>query len=327
MNNKFKFSFWGVLVFCIAIFMIMCLTPVLYSHWAEHIVNGCGIGVFGDSAGIMNAAFSALAFFAVTYTFWIQNGKDDQKARLSRKAQFELAFFHMTATLENIVSHLEYKEAEAWNDTAEMDVDSNALYSRQFVSPYGNNGNGLRHEGRAIFKYLYIERRGVTKCMKEYIEDGHSIDDLNNTVFDGTLDHYFRYLYRILKYVDESDLITEDERYGYTAILRAQISVYELLVLFFNGLTENGRPKFKPLIEKYAFFNNLRTDLLPESGEVHYSEKYTQKKIYERYEEPLDFDSGKEYSKYAFRHKPVRKKRSRTLKCRNVSFTLTVQKK
>ena len=32
--------------------------------------------------------------------------------------------------------------------------------------------------------------------------------------------------------------------------------------IFYNCLTTNGREKFKPLIEKYTIFNNLRTELL-----------------------------------------------------------------
>jgi hypothetical protein len=69
-------------------------------------------------------------------------------------------------------------------------------------------------------------------------------------------------LYRIYRYVDTSDLITEDERYDYACIIRSQLSDYELVMLFYNCLTTNGREKFKPLIEKYTIFNNLRTELL-----------------------------------------------------------------
>lgn len=76
-------------------------------------------------------------------------------------------------------------------------------------------------------------------------------------------DHYFRDLYRIIKFIDESPLITDfEDRYQYTSIVRGQLSRYELLWLFYNGLSVYGRDKFKPLIERYALLKNIREDLL-----------------------------------------------------------------
>lgn len=71
-------------------------------------------------------------------------------------------------------------------------------------------------------------------------------------------DHYFRHLYRIFKYIDKSPLINDD-RYEYAAIARAQLSEYELLMLFYNGLNVNdeGQYKFKDFIEIYSLLNNL----------------------------------------------------------------------
>lgn len=75
-------------------------------------------------------------------------------------------------------------------------------------------------------------------------------------------DHYFRLLYRILKFVRTSPLITRfEDEYKYTSILRAILSRYELVWLYYNGLTY-GQNKLKPLIERYAMLKNLRNDLL-----------------------------------------------------------------
>ena len=85
----------------------------------------------------------------------------------------------------------------------------------------------------------------------------------NTTIFD----HYFRHLYRIFKYIDSSDLLEDCERYDYACIVRSQLSDYELVMLFYNCLTANGRDNFKPLIEKYAVFNNLRLELLAKAND------------------------------------------------------------
>jgi len=74
--------------------------------------------------------------------------------------------------------------------------------------------------------------------------------------------HYFRNLYRIIKMIDEQIFDSEsqqndfEKKYYYTSIVRAQLSDYELLWIFFNCNYEFGS-KFKPLIEKYAFLKVL----------------------------------------------------------------------
>ena len=96
-----------------------------------------------------------------------------------------------------------------------------------------------------------------------YLMLNHSIDGYKESSVPTILDHYFRNLYRIIKFVDESPLLLDiHERYQYTSIVRGQLSRYELLWLFYNGLSVYGNDKFKPLIEKYALLKNIRVELL-----------------------------------------------------------------
>jgi hypothetical protein len=69
--------------------------------------------------------------------------------------------------------------------------------------------------------------------------------------------HYFRTLYHLLKLIDRSEI---ESKHRYAALLRAQCSNAELLLVLANGLTEIGRRKFKPLIENYELLKPLRTD-------------------------------------------------------------------
>ncbi len=45
-------------------------------------------------------------------------------------------------------------------------------------------------------------------------------------------------------------------------MLRATLSRYELVWLYYNGLSENGREKLKPLMEYYSILKNIRVELL-----------------------------------------------------------------
>lgn len=51
----------------------------------------------------------------------------------------------------------------------------------------------------------------------------------------------------------------DKQKYEYASIVRATLSQYELVMLFYNGFSHK---KFKDMIEEYAILNNIRTDLL-----------------------------------------------------------------
>lgn len=74
------------------------------------------------------------------------------------------------------------------------------------------------------------------------------------------LAHYFRFLYRTLKFLNDNSHRNDI----YVKLLRAQLSDDELLILFYNGLTPRGR-KFGTLMEQTALLNNLPKKRLPSS--------------------------------------------------------------
>lgn len=54
-------------------------------------------------------------------------------------------------------------------------------------------------------------------------------------------------------------MVMRREQYRYATFLRATLSRYELVMLYYNGLFH---PKMKRLMERYHLLNNLRPDLL-----------------------------------------------------------------
>ena len=226
-----------------ALALILYVTPLLYTHRSllgVHCDFGTCMGTFGDSAGLMNACFSLLAFAAVVVTFVIQNRKDNKNEQLARKSQFENVFFNMTSTFEEIVSHLVYKVQE--RRTNSIPLQSSLYPSNETESIVTTPQTEKEIHGREIFRYLYLykpvndDNGHVVQGLKRLVEVSSdiSMEDIRKNFFDGTLDHYFRYAYRIVKYVKTSKLIDDDEREGYASIFRAQLSCFELLILFFN---------------------------------------------------------------------------------------------
>ncbi len=83
------------------------------------------------------------------------------------------------------------------------------------------------------------------------------------------LGHYFRNLFAIIKYVDTTN---PKDKLFHIELIRAQLSNYELLLMYFHCISKLGR-KHKVLMEKYAFFQNLPHDELVQMSKGFYDKK------------------------------------------------------
>lgn len=278
-NNKdsaeSKNDLWKTLLFAgLAVFAIWLLSWILI----DVFIADPDRGTFGDMFGAVNALFSGLAFAGLIVTLLYQKEElklqreelaqtreelkgqreeFEEQNKTMKRQRFENTFFNMLSLQQEIVANLSY----------EYYVNPNTclpnIPPEQF---YGMSPKSQLH-GREVFEGMY--KRAIIDYQGKRYADGvcnilRSFGHLAYSNLKATtrFDHCFRHLYRIYKFVDTSDLITEEERYAYACIIRSQLSDYELVMLFYNCLTTNGREKFKPLIEKYTIFNNLRTELL-----------------------------------------------------------------
>lgn len=93
----------------------------------------------------------------------------------------------------------------------------------------------------------------VTKSHQSYIDYVKTgifeVQNLNEGLayglFEGHSDflgHYFRHLFQMIKYVSSMDgtLFDENDKVGYVKLLRAQMSDYEQILLYYNSLTKQG---------------------------------------------------------------------------------------
>lgn len=252
-------------------------------------------GVFGDSSGAINALFSALAFAGVIFAIILQKKElqlqreelkqtreelegqkheFEQQNETLKRQRFENTFFNMLSLQQDIVKGLsyEYKSGNTRISINDREVFYSFLLKRPLYVIIDSNVslessslfNALRKE--VIIKekneYGEISITQFTKSQQQKNIDEFKIYELY--LLTSYLDHYFRHLYRIIKFVNETTLLPDsfEDRYQYTSMVRAQLSKYELVWLFYNCLLDNGKDKFKPLIEKYALLKNLRFDLL-----------------------------------------------------------------
>lgn len=245
-------NFLCLIIICTIVFVIfLTITNLFFASPHE----------FGDSAGAVNGLFSALAFAGVIYAILLQKkelGLQRKELKYTRQElkeqknefilqnetlrhqRFENTFFQMLTLQQEIVSGLNhfYRGVNGTVETVSRSMFGDLFL---YVQVYHNNTTYLS------LKEL-LNKCGITPYCSLNLPEH--------------FDHYFRHLYRIIKFVDETDFLSEDEKYSYTSMLRATLSRYELVWLFYNSLSPNGENKFKPLIEKYALLKNLRKDLL-----------------------------------------------------------------
>ena len=68
------------------------------------------------------------------------------------------------------------------------------------------------------------------------------------------LGHYFRYLYNIFNFIKEHEI---KDKPLYSNIVRAQLSDKELIVLFYDCLSQSQAEVFKPLAEEFSIFDKI----------------------------------------------------------------------
>lgn len=276
-------------VYCAAIFYAKNIVEFIYGNISEEPSKTIltNTGLFGDSAGAINALFSALAFFGVLWTLIVQREDSKEQREKVKKEMFESTFFQMMSLQQEIVNDLNIS--------------------------YQDNGTEKQKTGRQTFQFTYYEYEldyNNSKCtgMGGLIKT-HGKEIYNTIILPSNFDHYFRHLYRIIKFVDKTDLLPDnfEIKYQYTSMVRAQLSRFELIWMFYNCLSKVGFDEFKPLVEKYSLLKNIRPDFLAEKSDIDlYKEK-----MRKDYQEIPNADFNKEYKHSAFVKTPPPSKKIR----------------
>lgn len=272
---------WKWWLFAIVICLLIWCGGYILTKW----LSGCSCifqvdgdsapsALFGDSFGGVNALVSALAFAGMIVTFAFQRyelsmQRQELKAQREeftsqnktlRLQRFENTFFSMMELQQSIVNDL-YAEEENKRNVLEDASDGSGRFWKEVITQY-------QHKGRDLFHYAFMV---VEHTVKDDTPQGHKVNGLYWVLYEKGLksfdeyytvslfDHYFRHLYTILKFIDQNDWLGENEQYKYATFLRATLSRYELVMLYYNGFFY---AKMKRLMEKYHLLNNLRTDLL-----------------------------------------------------------------
>lgn len=255
-NKDFWMSFKGLfatLLLCVVAFVAGYAATWLFASPNEA----------GDTAGLINGFFSALAFAGVIYAIFLQRHElelqrkelADTRAEFQtqnetlKRQRFENTFFNMLQLQQQITDNISFSYQEELEGV--KTIQGRQVFFKAFMMVEHESSTGGFYQGMRDL----LEAKGF----KEYEES------MSPTYFD----HYFRHLYRIFKFIADSPLISDEkDKYDYACMVRGQLSRYELIWLYYNGLSSNGSEKFKLLIERFALLKNLRQDMLAQNVEL-----------------------------------------------------------
>ncbi len=192
-------------------------------------------GPIGDTfGGTLGPVIALLAAFLTFLAFWIQYRANRLQEKYIMQQRFEDTFFRLLDHHKKILDSMDIRDA--------------------------NNPSLIKATGYECFRSMYIDLKKVIADNKtvEYINKSY---DFFQNHYKHDLHHYFRFLYHVLKFIKNSE-ISETQKFKYSSILRASLSAYELVFIFYNCLHENGVSHFKPLLEEFSFLKNMDESLL-----------------------------------------------------------------
>lgn len=278
---------WALLaIVTVAAAMALVTMVTFRAHFGGDIV-GTTVqewGTVGDFfGGLLNPVFGFLTIVALVLTLLLQSKelkmsreelemsrKELEKSAEALKSQnkaielqsFEQTFFAWLATYREILGEVTGSSGErgrnalnsfwkvALSDDCRVDHDdSAAVFTAKMESllfEAWHEIGDINFDSMTPADHLVITKGAEDEWERLYHNQENQLDSL------------FRVLYRLLCWIDlrPQSSLSAEQKWLYVSIVRSQLSWIEMVYLFYNGHTNRGE-KFKPLIEKYALFDNL----------------------------------------------------------------------
>lgn len=240
------------------------LTYIYFFVWPfkEHqsILELGKLGPISDWIGGLTIPCFTLASFIVLFL-----------AYRVQKAELRLTRKELAKTRNQFIKQNETLSRQAFESTFFQLL---VLY-HDIVKNIVHQVNSASFNGRKYFRRAYEEFIGIYAGQRRSvgIVDGQPFNpqsDMEAIIVayqrffkdhQDQVGHYFRQLYHIMKFIDDSGLKPED-KYKYARFVRAQLSTYELMLLFYNVMAGHGFFKFRELVDRYDMLQNMNQDLL-----------------------------------------------------------------
>lgn len=251
----------------LVIILISISSTLVNKH---QILDGSvSLGDFGEFIGGFVGSIWSLAGILLFYSALVyqRNELEEQKEILVNQTE---AMISQSKELEKQnVTMLKQKQEETFFNLLRFHID--LVETLTFISNDIDVQTGNIHKqkvsGRNTFGEFYnVFKRFYSKYLEHLSDAGVDEENLLGVIetsytsffaeYRYELGHYFRNIFNLLLFIDRA---AEKDRHFFLSILFSQISVYEMSLIFFHGLT-NENKELKKFIEKYALLQDLFQD-------------------------------------------------------------------
>lgn len=291
-------SLWALLVLLLIFAVVFALWWGAW-WWIDHNIFASGAsesdtavrGQFGDKFGAINALFSGFAFAGIIFTIFLQRRDLRETRDAMSHERFDNTFFQLLSVHISITEKVMARGAtsrqafEGFNERLKLsDSDFPVFCALQKLTR-----DQVRKiiDDKVVTKELYgaLEDADVTNlteslksgvgAFNNFLDDTQAMHEMKikaayiaaaNYYID-YFSHYFRNLYHILKFIDDSKAISGLEKERYSRFVRSQLSDAELVALFYNSIApielpgrvnmELGHPKMGQLLRRFDVLQNM----------------------------------------------------------------------
>lgn len=245
MSKKKKNSNW---IYALIFIGVICLWSLCWYLVVININDNDSWphrGQFGDMFGAVNALFSGLAFAGIIITILLQRD--------------ELGLQRIELELTRTELQLTRKEFKDQNDTLSIQRFENTFFNLLSL----HNRLIEDAKGREFFDSLKDQLKDVFggngPISKEYLKD---LSEKYNSVLDKSFINLFlESVCRMVDFINDSDLIYENEKPFYYSIIESSLSDSERIVIYYHTiLSDRNERVIKKLLDvnaKDGFFTNL----------------------------------------------------------------------
>lgn len=263
----------------IAALVIVVLWAGSYLIIAQLFPDLLNAGLFGDSFGAIQALFSALALAGVVLAIFLQS----RELSLQRS---ELKFTR--AEIGKQTEQFEGQKLQFESQKLQFELQNETLIQQRFENTFfhlltlhheivgsiadrkSEKGEAFETRGRAVFTGAYIPLKERYRGLRPNSPEDQKaleadIELIRNQFswFYRRFGPYFTNFFSIIEFVDHNRIGYLEVKQFYISLLRAQLSDYELIFVYYYAITSQNRDRYRKLAEAYHLFTELvQKDLL-----------------------------------------------------------------
>jgi hypothetical protein len=243
------------------IFKYYSVNNILWDIPANSVIkDGKPVGLLpneiGDSiGGILNPIIGLIASILTFLAFYMQKVANDEIRIQFKKQQFETQFYEMLRLHKDNVNEIEVKDDNdnIYKGRAAFKYASDQIkqilsrmvitypVSNDFKNPFLSEAEIFPTKFYVAYQVLFWgDQPARTYKLKDSLFSFANTQSTNKNIqWHSHLGHYYRHLFSMVKFVvSNKDVPMYEDKMRYLKILRAQLSNYEQIMLFYNWLCE-----------------------------------------------------------------------------------------